>query len=267
MSNSTLCAHSGATKVSLETLAALPTPMSLGKRHAPIAHIDFVSRLKAISYDLGLNVAREEYAIQNEGLKMFGIMDFSVDPNSKFALVLKDNTERGLSLGFRTSNDKTMKHYIVGGSRVFVCDNMCLSGNAIVLGKKHTHGYNFTELLSEGMSRLLDQYTDMEKSIQNLKDASLTDTDAKAIIYDAFIKGLPAENEEDEEGLMTIRMMPDVHKNYFKPENEWTDCTPRNKWGLYNAFTRAIKDVKSPRVQFDATRSVGKFFGVGISNN
>lgn len=263
--NSTLCTQRGAEIVTLDRIAALPEPEVLGKYHRPVPHIDFINTMKRVLANVGLMASREQYAIQNEGLKLFGVMDLTVDPNSKFKQFEVD-LGRGLAVGFRTSNDKSMKHFAVGGQRVFVCDNMVLSGQAVILGRKHMGDFNLGNEIGDGVERLMGEYRNLETSIARLQAANLTDTQAKEVIYDAFVNGMPTVDDDEGEGIVSLRMLPAVNKNYFKPEEGWTDCEPRSKWGVYNAFTRALKDVKSPRVQFDATRTVGRFFGLGALN-
>jgi hypothetical protein len=83
----------------------------------------------------------------------------------------------------------------------------------------------------------------------------LSDLDAKAFVYDAFA-----------EGVAPVRLFDDVHRNYFAPTAEMTDCVPRTKYGLHNAFTRAIKALQ-PSPAFQATTALGKMFGLRESRN
>jgi hypothetical protein len=50
--------------------------------------------------------------------------------------------------------------------------------------------------------------------------------------------------------------------NYFEAEQrEYLDCAPRTRFGLHNAFTRAIKQL-APAPAFEANLGLGSLFGL-----
>ena len=55
-----------------------------------------------------------------------------------FALTYDTGTTEGFTIAGRNSLDKTLKVAYVGGARVFVCDNLALSGDAMFVQRKHT---------------------------------------------------------------------------------------------------------------------------------
>ncbi len=65
------------------------------------------------------------------------------------------NGDRGLGLDFRHGNDQSMSLHLVAGTRVFVCDNLTLSGDMIVLRRKHTKGLSLRDEVRAGIERLL----------------------------------------------------------------------------------------------------------------
>jgi hypothetical protein len=67
--------------------------------------------------------------------------------------------------------------------------------------------------------------------LDRLAQEPIGDEAAKAAIFDAVYQGIVPQ-----------RLLPDVAANYFEAEQrEYLDCASRTRFGLHNAFTRAIK--------------------------
>jgi hypothetical protein len=135
---------------------------------------------------------------------------------------------------------------------VFVCDNLTLSGDLIVLRRKHTKGLSLRDEIKAGVERLLAEYAVLEQGINHLKEQGLQPEEAKAIIYDAFVH----------QDVLPMRFLPEVGSWYFEPPPEAEDCQPRSAWGLHNAFTRVVKGLRSPARRFEAATRIGQVFGL-----
>jgi len=247
--NADLVLHCGSRAVTLAELSALPAPLPLGPMHQPVPHHELVQTLKEELAAAGYESVHEEYAIQHQGLKLFGVMDLAPKPGVSSPL---SNGDKGLSLGFRHGNDQTLSLKLVAGVRVFQCDNLTLSGDMIVLRRKHTKGLSLTDEIRAGMERLLLEYSALEQGILRLKEQGISDHEAKAILYDAFIH----------HGVLPMRYLPKVGSWYFDPPADAEDCRDRTAWGLHNAFTRTVKELSSPARRFEASTSIGKVFGL-----
>jgi hypothetical protein len=217
--------------------------------HRPVPHHELVEVLKEELASAGYEVTREEYAIQHHGLKLFGVMDLVPRPGVTSPL---SNGDKGLGLGFRHGNDQTLSLSLVCGARVAVCDNLMLSGDMIVLKRKHTKGLSLRDEVKAGVERLLLEYSTLEQGILRLKEQGLTDETAKAMIYDAFV------NHQ----VLPIRYLEQVGTWFFHPPADAQDCQPRTLWGLHNAFTRTVKELSSPARRFEATTCIGQVFGL-----
>lgn len=243
MPEATLIAHCGATKVSLEQLRAIPTPEGTAT-YRPIPHIELVETIQGRLDRYGIAVRRQEYAVQRDGSRLFGIMD----------LVYGMDDERGAALGIRTANDRSMALEIAVGVKVFVCDNLVFSGDMIALRRKHTAKLDLGESISLAMDRFFDRFAALEAGVASLKALPMPDDRAKAMIHDAFT----AE-------ILPMRLYREVSQTYFHPQVAWTDVQPRTAWGLAGAFTRAIRQLE-PAPAFKATTAVGRMFGLGKRN-
>lgn len=248
--SSTLIAHSpkfDSKLVSLDALRALPEPVALGRMHKPVHHATLVDAIRGEANSRGYLVKREQLALAANTAALFGVMDLA--PKDDLANIV-GNQERGLSFGFRNAVDQSMGIKCVAGARVFVCDNLALSGSMFALQRKNTTGLDLGDALAGGFDKFLEHAQVLDISIARLQARILGDGDAKAIIFDIFsARVLPS------------RLFDDVDRFYFKATDETPDCQPRSLWGLHNACTRAMKDL-SPVRGFHANVALGNLLGV-----
>ncbi len=234
--SATLVAHCGTHKVTRDALMQIPIPERT-RTHQPLAHFEIIEVLEeALSYRY-LKIVRDEYAVSQDGMKMFGVMDL----NSEF------NGGR-FSIGVRNSNDKSMRLALTAGVRVFVCDNMAFSGDFTPLLHKHTRNLELRDSISIAVDRIHRGFEPFKRQIKAMREQLLSEDEVRLIIYQAFldrtVKGIPKF------------LMPLVHEHYFRPQHE--AFTPRNLWSLSNAFTSAFKKL-APVKQFEITARLGKF--------
>ena len=237
--SSTLVAHCGARKVTREELMEIPMPQGT-RTHQPLSHFEIVEVLEeALSFRY-LNIARDEYAVSRDGMKMFGVMDLNYEfSGCRF------------SIGLRNSNDKSMRLALTAGYRVFVCDNMAFSGDFTPMLHKHTRNLELKDAISIAVDRIHRGFEPLKVQVEAMHGQNLTDDEAKLIIYRAFldrrIRGIPRH------------LLTEVHELYFKPPHE--SFLPRNLWSLSNAFTSAFKKL-APVKQFEVTARLGAYLSV-----
>ncbi|MGH9459934.1 MAG: DUF932 domain-containing protein [Vicinamibacteria bacterium] len=220
-------------------LPSIPTPAPTATWR-PIAHADLAD---AIERELGrrdLAIRTQQYAVQRDGARLFGVMDLSRDLSGEFSA----------SLGLRTSNDKSMAVEIAVGVRVLVCDNLAFSGDLIALRRKHTSGFDLAAEIERALDRYEAQLGVLNGRIEDLQNSKILDEDAKALIFDVF-----------RERILPLRYFPRVSNDYFDPAPGMTDVLPRSQWGLMNAFTRSIREM-APVPGFRATTRLGQLFGL-----
>jgi len=231
-----LMAHCGAEKLSRADLVTILPPEATDT-HKPIAHIHLVnSLLESLSFR-HINVVKEEYAVSQDGMKLFGVLDLET---------LGDGFR--FSLGLRNANDKSMRLGLVVGVRVLCCDNMAFSGDFEPILAKHSKHFDLNSALAIGLEQMQRNFKPMADQITNWRAAQLTDGQAKEIIYRAFIE----DQLEAPKHLARV-----VHDEYFNPKYE--EFAPRTRWSLQNGFTSAFK-LLEPVPQFKATASFGDFF-------
>lgn len=243
---STLIAHNPRFEsklVTLEQLERLPEPEPLGLRHKPVAHARLVEGILAEVERRDLVPVRTQYALGAKGHALFGVMDL----RAKDALEVK---ERGIAFGFRSSTNSALAIKAVAGTRVFVCDNLALSGDMIAFLRKSTIGLDLKDAIAGGFDKFTADVKVMDLKIAELGATEISDGEAKQRIFDVF-----------NAGVMPVRLFDDVARFYFEPTEEMTDVKPRTLWGLHNAFTRAARDLGAARL-FQATVQLGRMFGM-----
>lgn len=226
--------HVGARKVAREELSLVPTPPATDT-FKPIAHAALIDELeKSLSFR-HIQIVRDEYAVSPDGMKLFGLLELDAEYEGvRFAI------------GLRNANDKSMRLGMVAGYRVFVCDNMALSGDFKPLLAKHTKHFDLVESLSIGVDRIQRGFQPLKEAIASKRSRQLRDEEARSMIYRAFM-----------ENRFPLKLLKTVHQEFFvAPSHE--EFKAQTVWSLENAFTTAFKELK-PVKQYEVTAKLGKF--------
>ena len=241
--------------VTLDELQRCETPPQLGPHHKPVPHHELVTSLLDGLDDFGFEVTKQELAV---GMKRKA-KDGNVYPDTTVfgALEVRGREDTSLSvesdeyiraIGFRSNNVQAMAIRIVAGGRVFVCDNLMLTGDMPLCNKQHTTNLDLGWEISEALEGIVHQGKRFDDQIERMSEIGLRDRDVERTLCRMFA-----------EKVLPVRHFHDVHSNYFSPEEEWTDCRPRTAWGFNNAVTRALKSVPLNK-QMDTTSGVTRFF-------
>jgi hypothetical protein len=82
------------------------------------------------------------------------------------------------------------------------------SGDFTPLLAKHTKSFNLIDTLSVGVDRIHRNFAPMQHQVETWRQTQITDTQARLIIYAAFVDGkLDAPRS----------LLPEVHRLYFEP--------------------------------------------------
>jgi hypothetical protein len=234
-----LIAHVDTTRVPREALASLVTPEPTAT-HLPIPHHRLVDTLHETLAMRRIEVTGEDYAVSDDGNRFFGVMKLEIeDAGVNFAI------------GVRNSHDKTISVGLVAGYRVVVCDNLAFFGQGVKIARKHTRRLELEDTVAMAVEKIQRTFEPMRKHIGELRAAEISDTDAKLVIYRAFI-----ERQLD----VPKHLAEDVHAHYFAPKHP--EFEPRTRWSLTNAFTSAFQELE-PIPRFNATAKLAGFLENG----
>jgi hypothetical protein len=238
MEHAKLIVHRGATRVTRAELAAIEAPPATAT-WKPIKHAVLVGAIHEELAHRNITVVKEDYAVQRRQSMLFGVMVLNYLQTDEFAA----------ALAFRHANDQSEAVKMYAGVRVFNCDNMSLSGDEIILHKKHSPRFQLAAALPEAFDKYQDGALQLTRDIDELKGAVCAHLDAKAMIYDIFRRRL-----------VPLRLFHPVVDSWHRqlPDAEGSS----NEWVLHNCFTEHIKTL-APNVAMRSTVRLGKFFGLG----
>jgi hypothetical protein len=238
MEHAKLLVHRGATRVNRAELTNMEPPAATDT-WKPIKHATLVG---AIHEELALRdmtVVQEEYAVQRQNNMLFSVMVLNYLQTDEFAA----------ALAFRHANDRSEALKMYAGVKVFTCDNMSLSGDEIILHKKHSPRFQLAAALPEAFDRYQHSALQLTRDIDELKGTPCSHRDAKETIYDIFRRRL-----------VPLRLFHPVVESWHRqlPEDQHSS----NAWVLHNCFTEHLKHLP-PNVAMRATVRLGRFFGLG----
>ena len=235
MSEGLLIAHCGSHYLTRDQLKLIQAPEAT-ETYQPLAHHAIIESLLETLAFRHISVVRDEYAVSEDGMKMFGVLDL-------------ETTFEGcrFSIGVRNANDKSMRLAMTVGYRVFVCDNMAFHGDFTPVLAKHTKRFSLVDAVSVGVDRMQRSFEPMQRQVETWRASRIQDETAKLVIYRAFVEG-------DLE--VPKHLARRVHDLYFNPTIE--DFAPRTLWSLENSFTSAFKEL-DPIPQFRATAKLAPF--------
>jgi hypothetical protein len=188
--------------------------------YVPVSHYHLADKFLTISQDILRDyvLIGENYGIARQGNQLFAVLKFK---NAK--------SDLGLSIAFRNSYDRSMAIGMAIGATVFVCDNLALSGEIVVM-KKHTKNV-WAELEETAITTIYKSQKNYEQIV----------ADAEAF------KSLPMDNMEAFKlmgmlfgnNIVSLRQMTVLKSEWLRPSFE--EFRPRNLWSFYNACTESLK--------------------------
>ena len=221
---STLLNHCGASRVSLDELNQLDSPVPYTDTHYPIRHDLFVDLAKDVLHEGGYRIKTEEYSlIQKE------------DTDNMFGLITLENgyDDAGRVVGLRNSGSMHFLAQLGAGDHVFVCDNLVFTAQ-IIVGRKHTKHImrDLPNQMTHAVHRLGEEFRKQEGRREIYKETELSDANA----HDIMIRTMELKKPQ---GIPGSKLSAWVNE-YRNPSHE--EFLYGTAWGLQNAFTEVAKD-------------------------
>lgn len=280
--------------LSRQEIASLPTITERvekvsGPRHKPVPHIEMITELERA-------VARRGYAIVKESHDIGRGFRGVKYVERLFSTFVVENRNGGLTpndpawqfaIGMRRANDTTLSNQLCAGAHVMVCENGMFAGDAIILNRKSTTGFDPRLALEGAVDEAIAKFGALEEAIERMKRISLEGNDGavRNLLFAAFVEGEVVGNPTlarkvwdtyrgeyaiDLDGTVrTIRDVFPVESGRVNGAHDRAqflarfapDCAPRSEWGLHNACTRVFRDeLPAHRAQL-ASQKLGAFFG------
>lgn len=211
--------HRGGEVVTREQLDLIKVPEATDS-YVPVSHYHLADRLNAFSADVLRDYALvgESYAVARQGNQMFAVLKFN-----------REESDMGLSIAFRNSYDRSMSLGIAIGATVFVCDNLALEGDIVIM-RKHTKNV-WAELEDLAITTL---YKSQKKFEQIVADARLLKghvlQDDEAFRFMGMLFG---------HGIVSLRQLTVLKEQWLSPSHP--EFRERNMWSFFNATTESLK--------------------------
>jgi hypothetical protein len=198
-------------------LIRLPEPTD---SYVPVSHYHLADKLVNISTDIlrDYTLIGENYAVARQGNQMFAVLKFQ-----------GDRSDLALSIAFRNSYDRSMSLGMAMGASVFICDNLALHGEVVIM-RKHTKNV-WNELENLAIAYLY-------KSQKNFDQ----------IVADSMLfKGKPLVNDEAfrlmgilfGRSIVSPRQIAVLKDEWLRPTHQ--EFEDRNMWSFLNATTETLK--------------------------
>lgn len=207
---------------------AMPVPAALGPRHNPYPFGAYLNDVEE-SLDLnGLEILRQEYAIDHDGQRLFGLME--VAPLEGELITAKDWS---LLIGVRGSHDQRISRGLTLGSRVMVCSNLCFHGD---LGTFHTKQ---TLNIASRLPALIRGAVERIPELAHQQEARFNTY--KAHEFGSPRHGDAALIEIMRRGGLTGAQLAKAVQQWDNPDHDDHAAYGWSMWRLLNACTEAVK--------------------------
>jgi hypothetical protein len=218
--------HCGSEQVTRQQVEAVPVPAHT-QSWKPVSYADAIGYLyQQTERILGLEVESEQYGLNKNGDQMFALLTLKTD-----------REDNGLSIGLRQSYNKSLSLGVAVGAQVFVCDNLCFSGDAFKVLRRNTVNVwsDFRALLTTQISNALGHYADVNAEVDHMRGIPCPERRGFAILGVAI-----------GEGVLTPTQATVAYEDWKRPRHE--DFAERNLYSLYNCATEGLKKGAPGRV-------------------
>ena len=198
-------------------LIKLPEPTD---SYVPVSHYHLADKLVNISTDIlkDYTLIGEKYALARQGNQMFAVLRFQ-----------GEQPDLALSIAFRNSYDRSMSLGLAMGASVFICDNLALQGEVVIM-RKHTKNV-WNELEDLAIAHL---YKSQKNFDQIVADSKLFKSKALANDEAFRLMGLLFGRN-----IVSPRQVAVLKDQWLRPSHP--EFAARNMWSFLNATTEVLK--------------------------
>jgi len=234
-------------RVTRDQVCAVETPEATDT-YKPIPYEQILQSIESgIERKLQKEIHKAEYGLSQKDKQLFAVYTLK-----------GENGEHGPAIGARQSLNKSIAPAVAGGLGVFVCDNLCFSGDSFKFIRKNTKNVweDWLALLDESLELVPGWYESMTQDMAVLKAIPCSLERGWEIIGHAQHGGNRVEDtrcpkdwphtEKWEKGkshhwenVLAPQQATIVSRDWVNPR--YAEFSPRNLWSLYNDFTEAVK--------------------------
>lgn len=239
----------GKNEVTFSDLSQIAVPEDTSS-YTAVPHQDFVMSMYKHADNLlapkGFKFEGERYVTDGDGQRLFFVHHYK-----------NGDSGMNMAMGCRNSYDKSMKAGIAFGSRVFVCDNMVITGDINIM---RSHRGNAIEYLNEqivlSMYKASDSWDDTRRDRDAMASYAMDEDDGFALM--GLLKSHTRREKESSKRILTSEKEWKAIEDYWvEPQHEYEGGN-RTLWAWYNSFTFQFRDLK-PHEQLQRHASLHRF--------
>lgn len=211
--------HCGGESVSRQELDLIKLPEKTDS-YQPLSHFELANRITTVAQDMLSDyvMVSESYGIARKGNQLFAVLNFR-----------GESKEMAMSVAFRNSYDKSLAFGLAFGSSVFVCDNLALTGDIVVM-KKHSKTMldGLDDTIIANIFRARQAYQKILFDSDKLKRRPMDNNQAFELM--GLLFGLD---------LVGPRQLSKLKQEWLKPSYE--EFRHRTAWSFLNGYTECLK--------------------------
>lgn len=201
MASSILIGTNRVTESEVFNVPAVP----FSKTFHPVHHRDLVLAVKEGVQAVGLEIVQSQYVLAAEGNRMFAVYDLS-----------QQNSELCWSIGIRNSLNKTVSIGICAGTKIFVCENLCFSGDFLAF-RRHTSGLDIDELsflAYKAVRSMIPRLKALEAWQVGLRNYALPENHLKILLVEIMTNNVITPSK--------FHQFVDLYKNVYRDNSLWS---------------------------------------------
>jgi hypothetical protein len=209
------------------------------RTYKPISHQQLMDLTLESIYQAGFELDQETYS---------GARDGQIG-NGKYTIKNIADSEMQLQIGWQNSYDKSLSLKFAIGTRIFICQNGCVSGDFGAFRKKHVGSVQeFTpSAITEYIKRSGDVFTKMQKDRENMKQIEVSKRTSAELIGRMYL----------EEEIIQSTQLNIIKREMDNPSFDYG--ATGSMWELYNHTTLAMKELH-PSLWMNSHMKAHSFF-------
>lgn len=219
-----------------DQVMAVPTPART-RSWGVLSHQDVIQSMvyAADQMDVDTEQFNESYQLTHEGKRMFGVWTFG-----KGTIVP--------AIGFRHSMDKSFSWGIAAGTSVYVCSNLCISGDFVnfIVQRGNVNKQEAFQFAESTLATTVNISKNQVGWLHNLKNVGLTVVERKAFTFDLL-----------DQQIVPFGKLPKFQESLLleRRQAKADDYDDESLYVMHNAFTRFTKRL-SYGTQYERARKL-----------
>jgi hypothetical protein len=209
------------------------------KTYKPVSHKQLIDLTLNGIHNAGFKLDSEHYSAARNGNVA----------NGRFSIADVADSEMQLQIGWQNSYDKSLTLKFAIGTRIFICQNGCVSGDMGAFRKKHQGSIQeFTpSAISEYIKSASEAFRRMQQEREQMKNIELTKRTKAELIGRMYL----------EDQFISSTQLNIISRELKAPTYDYG--APDSMWELYNYATFAMKETH-PSLWMDNHMTAHRFF-------